>query len=53
MRGVCWLVRLLVYSFVSSHPATGCNVRWAVRVSAAQAVGGARLAEVAPYERFF
>ena len=30
IRRVGWLVGLFVCSFVSSHPAAGCNGRWAV-----------------------
>jgi len=41
------LVRLL---FVSSHPATGCN-RWWAGVAGKRRF--ARLAEIAPFERFF
>ena len=51
---VGWFVRLLVCLFVSSRPATcSCNGRWAVSGSAVGLRGCSRLAEVAPYERFY
>ena len=46
---VCWLVRLAC-SFVSSHPATGCNCMWrraGVRQASGDVGGPSRLAEVA------
>ena len=53
---VSWLVGSFVDLFVrSSHPATSCNGRCAAGGSAAgeRQRCAARLAEVAPYERFF